>query len=365
MKIAVLGAGNGAQSVSADLSLRGHEVNIFNRTKEKIEPIIQSKGIEIVGDIIQGFAKINLATDNIREAIKKVDLIVIIVPSMAHSYMAQMCGPYLEDGQIIFINPGHTGGGLEFFMALKKLGIKKDVKICESASLTFICRIVGPAKVRITYRFKNLLFSALPALYTSELHDLIKSEFPGIIPAKNVLETGLNNYNAVLHPPGMLMNAGWIEFTKGNFKFYYEGITPSVGRVIEALDHERASIAKKFGFKPHSYTDQAYESGLSSVKSESVCETVHAEEANKFVKTGESLKDRYVEEDVGYGLVPMAQIANIVNVPTPTMDSLIQLANIANQIDYHKTGRNLEKMGLNRLKNVGELTEFVNLIKII
>ena len=334
---------------------------MYNRTKDKLEPIIRAKGIEVVGDIIQGFAEINLVTDNMEEAIRDVDLIVPAVPSTAHSYMARACAPYLKDGQVIFIDPGHTGGGLEFSTVLRQMGVKKRVKLCESASLTFICRIVGSAKVRITYRAQDLLFSALPAANTFELYDLIEPEFPGIIPAKNVLETGLDNANAVLHPPGMLMNAGWIEFTKGNFKFYYEGITPSVGRAIEELDKERIEIAKKFGFKTQRYVEHAYKSGLSSVESDSVYETVQAEEANKFIKTGESLKDRYVEEDVGYGLVPIAQIGDIVGVPTPTMDAFIHLANISNQVDYYKSGRNLEKLGLAGLKSVQELDKYVTI----
>lgn len=35
------------------------------------------------------------------------------------------------------------------------------------------------------------------------------------------------NINAVIHPAGVLMNAGWIEMTSGNFLFYKESITPS------------------------------------------------------------------------------------------------------------------------------------------
>ncbi len=62
--------------------------------------------------------------------------------------------------------------------------------------------------------------------------------------ASSVLETALSNLNAVFHPTGMIMNAGWIEHTGGNFLFYREGITEAVGRVTAAVDAERMAIAR-------------------------------------------------------------------------------------------------------------------------
>ena len=35
--------------------------------------------------------------------------------------------------------------------------------------------------------------------------------FPNVVPAENVLDTGLSNINAIMHPAGMVGNAGWIE----------------------------------------------------------------------------------------------------------------------------------------------------------
>jgi opine dehydrogenase len=360
MKIAVLGAGNGGQSIAADLVIKGYDVNIFNRTKNRIQPIIENGGIEVVGDILEGFAEIKTVTTNIKEAIEGVELIVAAVPTTAARYLAESCAPYLEDNQTIFLNPGHTGGALEFTSTLNEHQVRKDVKVCEAASLSFICRLVGPAQVRISYRSQDLLFSALPSTDTPSLFEYIEPIFPGIVPASNVMETGLDNGNAVLHPPGMLMNAGWIEFTQGDFKFYYEGITESVGKVIKALDDERIKLANKFGFNPLTYTEHAYKSGLAEVQSDSVYETIQSEEANKFIKTESNLQGRYVEEDVGYGLVPMALIGDIIGVQTPIMDSLINIANIVNEKNYYETGRNLEKMGMSGLKNIQDIICFID-----
>ncbi len=54
---------------------------------------------------------------------------------------------------------------------------------------------------------------------------------------------------AIFHPALTLLNAGWIESTKGNFQFYIDGVTPSTARVLEVLDRERVTIAAALGIR--------------------------------------------------------------------------------------------------------------------
>ena len=51
MELAILGAGNGGMAAAADMTLAGHEVNLFEfpQFKENIEPIKQTGGIKLVG----------------------------------------------------------------------------------------------------------------------------------------------------------------------------------------------------------------------------------------------------------------------------------------------------------------------------
>jgi len=358
--IAVLGAGHGGHAVAAELSLAGYKVNIYNRSQERLAPIIRAGGIELVGESRrQGFAKLNKVTTNIREAIDGVELIVVVVPTSAHRFMAEQVAPYLKDRQLIFLNPGHTGGALEFSRVLKELGVKKKVIVAESMSITHGSRIVSPAKVKVM-RLMKLLFAAMPARDTDEALDRLEDVFPNQLnKAINVLETGFNNINAMEHPPGMLMNAGWIEHTWGGFRFYYEGITPSVGRVIDAIDAERLKIMRTLGLKPTPFVEMFYDAEMTNVKEGTAYEALQASEPNKDVKSPDTLHNRYVDEDVGYGLVPMASIARICDVETPVMDSLIMLASVANETDYWREGRTVEKMGIARM-SIRELIRFVD-----
>ena len=66
-------------------------------------------------------------------------------------------------------------------------------------------------------------------------------------PAESVLQTSLQNANPIIHPAVTLSNAARIELTGGDFLFYEEGVSDSVGRLIEALDKERIAIGKELG----------------------------------------------------------------------------------------------------------------------
>ena len=64
------------------------------------------------------------------------------------------------------------------------------------------------------------------------------------------------------------------------------------------------------------------------------------------IKSPPSLDHRYIREDIGYGLVPMAEIGTLMGVRTPVMDALIILASKALDTEFRAEGLTLEKMGL-------------------
>ena len=65
-----------------------------------------------------------------------------------------------------------------------------------------------------------------------------------------------------------------------------------------------------------------------------------------------------IHEDVGYGLVPMAELGRLAGIATPTIDALVTLAGLAVGIDYRCDGLTLERLGLAD-KTPAELPGFV------
>lgn len=358
--IAVLGAGHGGCAAAADLTARGYVVHLHARREAVLAPLREAGGIHVRG-VQQGHYPIAKMTTDVGEAVQGADLILLVVPSSAHAHYAQALAKVIDGAVPIILNPGHTGGGLHFLNELRQAGYKGAVKLGETVSLTYVTRMEGPATVNIYSYMRKQKFGALPGCHAQEVFDLMHQIYPETVLGSSVLETALHNMNAVFHPPGMIMNVGWIQRTDGNFLFYKEGITDAVGRTCEAVDRERLAIADKLGVPARPFLENFFAAGLTTAEardSGSIARACEESAPNKTIKSPPSLDHRYVHEDIGYGLVAFSAFGRLAGVPTPAIDSFITLASIAAGIDYAEQGLTLERMGLAGM-SIAELMSFI------
>lgn len=354
----IAGAGHGGKAMAAHLSLKGFEVNLYNRTIEHIAAIKARGGIELESyeGGPHGFGELSLVTSEIQEAIEASNVIMVVVPSSAHAQIARISAPYLRDGQIVVLHPGRTCGALEFSKILRDSGCKADVTIAEAETFIYASRSDGPAQARI-FRIKEAVpLAALPANRTQEVLTLINPAYPQFIDGINVLHTGLNNMGAIFHPALTLLNVGWIESTHGDFQFYIDGVTPSVARLLEVLDRERVTVASALGIRAQTAMDwlnMAY-----TTTGKDLHEAIHNQPGYYGIKAPNTLNHRYIFEDVPMSLVPIASLAQRYGVSVRGMESIIRLACIIHRTDYWRRGRTLRKLGIDRL-SVSELTEYV------
>jgi len=92
LKFCVLGAGHGGLAMAAHLAIKGFKVNLYNRGRNKIIPVIHRTGIKVEGEV-KGFGKIELASSNIKECIKDADVLMVVVPANGHRFIAEACAP--------------------------------------------------------------------------------------------------------------------------------------------------------------------------------------------------------------------------------------------------------------------------------
>lgn len=355
IRFAVVGAGNGGQAMAAHLAMKGYSVNLYNRSMENIKEIKEIGGITLEGKI-EGFGSLSLVTDNIKEAIKGVDVIMITVPASGHSDIANLCMPYLENDQIIVLNPGRTGGVLEFLNILKNEGCNKNVILAEAQTFIYACRIIEPGKVRV-FSIKNVVsIAALPSAMTPKVVKILSHAYPQFIPANNVLETSLNNIGAVFHPAPTLLNCGRIESTGGDFEYYIHGITPTVAKIIECIDNERVKIAKTFGVEAITALEWLKASYGST--GDTLYEAIQNTSGYVGIKAPASVNNRYIFEDIPGSLVPISALGSMVGVKTPAIDSIIQLACIAHNTNYYALGRNVRRLGIEGL-TISQIMELV------
>ena len=356
IKISVVGAGNGGQALAGYLAMKGFDVSLFNRSRRRINPIIQTRTIKIEGSVDEGEYKISFATTKIDEAIKGRKLILIVVPAFAHKELAEKMVPFLEDGQIIVLNPGRTGGALEFYNVLKSKGLKKDVIIAEAQTFIFASRMSNPGVTRI-FRIKNAVpVSALPASRNPELAEILLQVMPEFDIVKSIIYTSFNNIAVVFHPATLILNAARVETTAGKFEFYFEGISPSVAKVLEIIDEERCNVMKLFNAEP--LTAKEWLSYAYDVEGNTLYEAIRNNEGYRGIYAPTSLNNRYLLEDVPMSLVPISSFGKEFGVDTPIIDSMINIANVMLDGNFWKIGRTVEDLGL-KGKSIEDIIKFV------
>jgi len=345
-KISVIGAGAGGLAIAGYLASKSCEVTLYNRSFERIKPFVDSKEIDLHGEI-EGRFKLKTVTDNIVDAVKEAEIIMVVVPAMAHKEIAEKIAQHLKEDHIIILNPGRTFGALEFRNILIENDKNKKVIVAEAQSLIFACRVISPGTVKILKVKNSVPLSCIPAWKIPEIIKLVKHIIPLFIPGDNILQTGLSNIGGIFHPATTILNTAWIENTRGDFEFYFEGISKKVSKIVKKIDEERISVAAALGIRVVSAKEWIYITY--SIHGDDLYEVIQNNPAYSGIIAPRNLNHRYITEDIPMSLVPISSLGDHLKVETKTINSIIQLASIIHGIDYFKYGRNIDNLGLEGL----------------
>lgn len=162
MKISILGTGNGGQAIAGYLAKQGYEVSIYGRNSDTISQLTKTKKIQLVG-AIEGMGQLKEVTNDIHTSVRDAAIIMVVTTANAHASIASQIAIDLKDGQIIILNPGRTGGALEFKRALDSNGCKARVYVSEAQTLIYACRLVENGVVNIIGVKDKVLLSAVPS----------------------------------------------------------------------------------------------------------------------------------------------------------------------------------------------------------
>lgn len=341
-KVAVLGGGNGAHAAAADLTMRGFEVHMYEEERfvANMQKVFNTKTIEIKGACGNGEVKIAMVTSDLNEALKDVKYILVAVPAFVHGAYAKKLAEVVKPGQIVFVLPG-TFGSLIFWKALKEKGIE-DVAVAETHTLPYATRLTGPGQALVMSRFNPLKVGVIPAVRTKEVVKELSLLFEGLEAVESVIACGLSSLNPIIHVPGCILNAGRIEYAKGDFHFYTEGFTDCVARMTDAVDQERIAVLKAFGYE----ADIAAHGVGGAVQTDDIKEAI-ASDPNFAKITGPAdMKNRYYSEDIPFGIASWAKLAHCYGVETPVMDSMVNLGCVLLEEDCWNSGRSLEELGI-------------------
>lgn len=358
MRVAILGAGAGGASAAVDLSHRGHDVRLWNRSPATLEPLRAARGIAYGGAFGEGFVAIKIITTDLTEAVRDADVLLVCLPSLAVGPLAADLASTRVDKTPVVLNAGHTGGALEFAHAFRRMG-RTPPPTVEFSTLTYVARKSSPERVVTTGRANAVRAAALPG--ASDALRLARELYASATPADNVLATSLSNVNLVLHPPGAILGSAWIEATNGDFTFYVQGLTDGVARVMERLDAERRDVARALGLELPSLFDEMRAIGTiegSADRSQGLAAGIRAGGANRSIRAPGSLRHRYFYEDFWYGLKPFLAFAAIGEVDTPVAQSLWTIGEALLGAEAPTGGRSAVEMGIAG-KTVEQLQQMV------
>jgi opine dehydrogenase len=339
---AVVGGGNGGQAAAAHLALLGFPVRLYDIFPATVEAIQAQGGIQVQG-VLQGFGSLEVSSADLDAVIPGADVVMVVAPATAHADIAKRCASLLRDGQLVFLHPGSTGGALEFRHVLQQAGCSAGILLAESSSLLYACRSPQPGRVELFAIKKELMVAALPAGSIDQVLDILQTAFPQLYAGRNVLETSLTNPNAMLHPAPTLLNTSMIESGR-DWHYYWDGITPSIGAFVEALDAERLAVGQAYGIALTPIVQWYHEAY--QAEGDSLVEAVQNNEAYAGIKGQGTLQTRYLLEDIPMGLVPMQALGRLAGYEPERMQTIITLAEQLLQRDLSRCGRTLENLGL-------------------
>jgi len=352
---AVLGAGCGGQTFAGDIASKGYRVRLFNRSPNRLGNLPKSRKITLEG-AIQAEGHIEVATTDIAEAVDGVDVIMVATTALGHKDIARSVTPHLNDGQVIMLNPSRTFGSLEVANEIYSTRPDLDVIICEANTLVYATRVTEPGHARV-FGVKDLVaVAALVPWRTPYVLEVLKPLFPQMIGAKNILVTSLGNIGAIFHPTITIFNQQKI--LKGErFEFYCDGVNEVTAKFMEKLDGERQAIARSLDTLIP--TLEEWLESRYSIKGDSLYSLIRNNPAYKGICAPNTLRHRYLLEDVPTGLVPLSLVGKALGIPTPHMDSLIDEAERITGDDMRHNGRTLSGLGLTEENIREELLDFI------
>lgn len=343
-RVTVLGGGNTGASIAAKLALNGYEVLLWEHPEfaSGVEAIRAAETIQLEGEAETGSARLSGVTTDPVEALAWSDMLLCSVPSYAHAPFADRLTPHLRDRHLLTLLPGNLGT-LAWAKAIREAG-NGDVLLAESDTAPYVCRKTSADRAVIWGVVSGLGIGVLPAARTGEAMARLEPLFPGAVAYSHVLAAGLSALNPIVHPPGVLLNAGRIERSRGDFWFYEEGMTPAVVRAIEALDGERLAIGRAVGCDLTPVADAFHRAGFGPAGD--LWSVINGSAMLTALRAPGAIATRWLTEDVPYGLATWAELAEQVGVKTPVLNATITLTSAVLGRDCWAERRSLDDLGL-------------------
>jgi len=353
--VLVCGGGNAAQVATAmfaaryetyAISLYADEAARWKQSMGGPRWYDKTEGIELTLDTGRKLVSMPADITNDPSVSAKADVIILAVPSFAHGQYFEAFYPYIKPGTVVACMPARSGGDILFNAKMKE---KADsLAFVGFETLPWACRFTEWGKRATILGTKGSILAAVtPESEASRAISMLQGllgVFPAIQKSPNNLGISLRNPGQVIHP-GVMYGRWCPEKWDGNpvadKPLFYQGVDDFSEGVLLGLSGEVQDVCRKveslvpgFSLKDACTLHQWY---LDSYKGQMADDSTLRKSMNtcsaytglthplKQVDGGwmPDLKYRYIAEDIPTGLCFTRGLAELLEVPTPTMDKVM------------------------------------------
>jgi len=343
MRVAILGAGSIGKGYAAYLLAAGHDVVMWSPSGAGTRALRNGTPLRATGHVEGNFRPV--IADSCAAAAEAAEVIIVAVPGFGHRVVLDALAPDLKPGQMTIISSHCSLSALYLSKRLREFGA--DVPIMAWGTTVTTGRTIAPDVVNISGVRAEVDVAALPVDATDDCAACCRALFGERFRIRDdLLAVSLSNLNPPIHMATALGN--WTRIERGEEWFNYDGVTPYVGRLIEALDRERLSVAESFGLSVRTVQEHYRLSfDLAGASVAEMAQVVH--QRRKGPRGPTSPETRFVTEDVPFGLVPMVAIGEIARIHLPLHEAGIALFSALYGRDFCNENDILPELGLQRL----------------
>lgn len=363
MKITLMGAGACGFIGAAHCASMGHDVTLYELPEfaESLEAVREAGGIEVDATsgsgLPNGFVRLTRLTTDVSEALRGAEVVLVTVPSFGESRVARLCAGHLKGEQCVYLMSGYIYGSLEFIREMRENGHAGPIHIAEMNNTIYAGAKLSAGSVRAGGYKHNLGVAAFPGSETPAMVEKLRGIYPQVVPFANVVETGISNPNAALHPIAVLFNAPCVERGEEvllyHDKKYPAAMSDAVCGVYETMDAERLSLRSLGAFASLKPWREIFRDwyAYNGARGRTLLEIMKSNPGLSRAKLPPSFDHRYVTEDVTAGLIPLIELLDRFGIPCPTNRAVVHLSSVLSGIDLQARGRTLGNLGLGHIAN--------------
>jgi opine dehydrogenase len=319
MRVAIIGSGGIGRGYAAYLTTQGHEPVLWSPSGAAPSDFAGGATLEVTGKI-EASLPLEIVRD-CAEAVAGADAVIIAVQANGFRTVLDALAPHLAAHQIVIISAHCSFAALYLRRLIVARGL--DLPIAAWATTALTARKSWPRSVHISGIRARLDVATLPVRHAQAGLSICQALFGDRFETRDdVLAIMLSNLNPPAHMASMLGNLTRAE--QGEDWPNYGSITQGVGRIVDAMDVERLTLARAFGLSVRSVQDHYVHSfGIEPGPVGAMAAEIYKKRPE--LLGPKTLDTRFITEDVPFGLAPLEVLGKIAGVALPLHQAGITL----------------------------------------